>query len=362
MRLAMLAACSCVLTALLTTGTALAQNDAEVAARRLLLEQAQAARTAGDHARALDLANRAGRLQMSVSLRMFLAEEQQAVGQLSGALGTAELCVREAEHDPALRNREAIMSRCTELRTALRPRVGFVTVSVPEPAPTGLVVRVGGQTVSEALYGVASVVTPGEVVVEATAPGRRPFRQSIAAVAGQTAEVHIVLGVEIATAAVVASAAPVSSSAPAATTARAHGPSTATSSLGTPLSEGRHVTPVVIGVGAAGVVALGASLALYILRGQALGDCHTGRDPATNTDALICPSDASARRAAGAVGYDLGSSVALGIGLVALAAATVVYFVPVTASSRHSAATRRTASFQVSPTPTGATVLFEGRF
>ncbi|MEI8256154.1 MAG: hypothetical protein WCJ30_10835, partial [Deltaproteobacteria bacterium] len=135
--MATLAACSLVLTALLRTNSAHAQNDAEVAARRNLLEQAQAARVAGDHARALDLANRAGRLQMSTSLRMFLAEEQQAVGQFSGALGTAELCVREAERDPALRNRDAILARCNELRAALRPRVGFVTVTVPEPVTPG---------------------------------------------------------------------------------------------------------------------------------------------------------------------------------------------------------------------------------
>ncbi len=360
MRLATLAACTLVLTTLLGMSTALAQNDAEVAARRNLLEQAQAARVAGDHARALDLANRAGRLQMSTSLRMFLAEEQQAVGQLSGALGTAELCIREAERDPALRNRDAILARCNELRTALRPRVGFVTVTVPEPTPTGLVVRVGGQTVNEALYGAASVVTPGEIVVEANAPGREPFRRSITAVAGRTVEVRVELGAVIAAPVVVASAAPVSSSAPPSTSS--HGPANAASTLGTPPSGGRQFTPVVIAVGAVGGVALVTSLVLYILRGQAIGDCHTGRDPATGTDALICPSQASANRAAGAAGFDIGSSVALGVGLAALAGATVVYFVSGTTNGHAATSTPPRATLQVFPTPGGAAVVFEGRF
>ena len=52
----------------LATGAAWAQSPADIAARRELLQQAQAARDANDHTRALDLASRAGAIQMTPSV------------------------------------------------------------------------------------------------------------------------------------------------------------------------------------------------------------------------------------------------------------------------------------------------------
>jgi hypothetical protein len=148
------------------------------ATRRDLIRQAQEARNAGDHPRALDLASRAGQLGMSPSLRRFIAEEQQAAGQWAEALGSAEQCVREAERDTASRARAEHLAACRALVTALGPRVGRVVVQVPD-APPGLRVRVGAVELPQAVWGVAHMVTPGAVVVEATAPGRRAFRQEL---------------------------------------------------------------------------------------------------------------------------------------------------------------------------------------
>ena len=65
---------------------ATAQTSPTEIARRDLLDQAEAARAAGDHARALDLATRASQLRVTPSLRLLLAQEHQALGHVLEAL------------------------------------------------------------------------------------------------------------------------------------------------------------------------------------------------------------------------------------------------------------------------------------
>jgi hypothetical protein len=345
------------LTVSLGVTSARAQTDAEQAARRVLLEQAQAASTAGDHARALDLAARAGRLQMTPSLRMFISQEQQAAGQFANALGTADLCVREAEHDPTLHNRDAIMSRCNDLRTSLRGRVGLVAVHVPSPAPAGIRVTVGGQLLNEALYGVASVANPGAVVIEATAPGRLPFRQSVDVVVGQTSEVHVDL-VE-APEAPTASASPppteVSSSAPTGTGTQT-GHAGATESP-TPRWQ-RGITIPVIAAAGIGVIGFGTSLVFFILRGSAIGDCHVAMDAMGQY--LSCPSVQSMQRAQNAGLFDTMSAVSLGVGIAGVGAAAVLFVLATRDTGSH--ANQAHTFLDAYPIPGGAAVGLRGRF
>jgi hypothetical protein len=170
-----------------------AQSAAEMATRTTLLQQAQTRHQAGDHNGALDAAQRAGRIQMTPSVRMFIAQEQRETGNLADALGNAELCVREAEHDAALRNRDVILTSCRGLAAELRPRIGQVTVQVPSPAPPGTRVVVAGNALNDAVWGVPFVVTPGRVLVEVGAPGRATFRRQIAVSPGATVPVAVVL-------------------------------------------------------------------------------------------------------------------------------------------------------------------------
>lgn len=80
--------------------------------RRLLIDQAQEARTRGDHVRALDLARRAARLEMTASLRWFIAEEELANNLAAEAFSSAVLCGREAGHEAASSSREGLVQRC----------------------------------------------------------------------------------------------------------------------------------------------------------------------------------------------------------------------------------------------------------
>ena len=66
---------------------------------RNLMEEARAARAAGDHAKALSLASQAGEIQMTPDVRLFIAEEQRQVGDITGAMSNAEACLMK-RHRP----------------------------------------------------------------------------------------------------------------------------------------------------------------------------------------------------------------------------------------------------------------------
>ncbi|MFO0554721.1 MAG: hypothetical protein U0271_40460 [Polyangiaceae bacterium] len=160
----------------------------QVAARRQLIEQAQTARSTGDHARALELAELAGKLSMSVSLRRFIAEEQLALGDSAAALGSAELCAQgasvpgsvEAEH----------RAPCEEVASQAKASVGYIVIKLKSPV-ADVVVRAGGRDVPAELLGQRYVVTAGSIAIEASARGYKPVTQT--ARVGRGEEVAITL-------------------------------------------------------------------------------------------------------------------------------------------------------------------------
>ncbi len=184
------------LAALVSPRAAAAQTHQELATRRVLIERATAERAAGHHADALALAQSAGAVQMTPSVRLFIAQEMDATGDPAGALGMADLCVREVERDRAVAHRAALLTTCRELAASARARVGYVVVRAPTPAPEGLRVTLRGAPLNPALLGVPNVVSPGVVTVEASAPGRRAFSASREVGAGATVQVDLELATE----------------------------------------------------------------------------------------------------------------------------------------------------------------------
>lgn len=167
-------------------------NDREELARAELIAQAEAASDQGDHTRALDLATRALAVRATPSLRLLLATEHNALGHVIDAYELSTRCAREAQADPATRNRAQVIEACTALSRTLDARIGRVTLRVTSP-PAGMRVRVAGGEVSQALWGVPYTVGPGRVLVEASADGREPFRQEVTVAAGQVVPVAIEL-------------------------------------------------------------------------------------------------------------------------------------------------------------------------
>ncbi len=90
-----------------------ARNDAPD--RQQLLVDASHAREQGDHRRALGLATRAASIESTPPLRLFIAEEQHALGRDLDAIASAEACVQGAERDPQLPNRTSLLQQCRNL-------------------------------------------------------------------------------------------------------------------------------------------------------------------------------------------------------------------------------------------------------
>lgn len=181
------------LLALLVLPTAAAaQTTAEVEATwRLLVAQAQTAQAAGDHMRALDLAQRAVTIHASPSLYRFVAQEQSQLGLLVPALTSAQRCVDAVTADRNAPERASTLSTCTTLVRDLQGRVGRLVVDVAGQAPAGLTVTVAGSVLPPALFGVPYLVTPGRVTIDATAPGRAALHRSIEVAAAATVPVRI---------------------------------------------------------------------------------------------------------------------------------------------------------------------------
>ncbi|MEI8255495.1 MAG: hypothetical protein WCJ30_07455, partial [Deltaproteobacteria bacterium] len=282
-----------------------AQSPGANATRRALIDQAGAAREAGDHARAIDLAQRAAEIRMSVSLRMFLAEEQSAVGQITAAMDNAETCTREVRTEPNVTDRGGVGARCRALLEAATRRVAHVVVRVPGSAQ-GVQVHVAGDAIPTALWNVPYVVNPGSAVVEASGPGGMTFNRSLQIGEGETQTVDVVL-----VAAVSASSPPPAraSAAPATVRASGGGPNAPGSPIG---------SYVVMGVGGATLI---ASVALWVLRAQALEGCAWD---ASNVGYCDTPAQAQRAQTEGRT-LNVAAPVTLGIG-AALAIGGAAWF------------------------------------
>ncbi len=159
-------------------------TEGALAARRALVERAQDAATAGRHAVAVALAEEAGRIELTPSLRAFLSRELGNVSRFASALEQAELCLREAQQDATVARREVLITECRRLLTLNQSRVVLVTVVVPSNPAPGIVVRVGSRVIVQSEFGLPLPIDPGELLVEATAPNVEPFRVAVRGIAG----------------------------------------------------------------------------------------------------------------------------------------------------------------------------------
>ena len=151
---------------------ATAISGSQLIARRTLLERAQAASRARDFAQALTLAQQAAAIEMTPSLRMFLAQQQQALGHHADAMESAEYCVRDATRNTALERRDIILGECRRLSAVSQRQVVLVTVVVPALHHTSLSIRVGSRELLAAEYNIPVVFDAGQYEVNATAPGQ----------------------------------------------------------------------------------------------------------------------------------------------------------------------------------------------
>lgn len=321
--------------AALASASTHAQESPAYVARLDLIAQAEAAATAGDHAQALRLAERAAQLHVTPTLQYFLAREHVALDHPVEALGYSRACERAAEADLSLRNRDAVLQACRDIVASTERRVGRITVQVPSPALPGLSVRVQQTELPESLYGVAYPVAPGAVVVEASAPGRLPFRREVQVGPGESSSIDVRLD-----------AAPVAVTPPTVVTP--------TVPVARPVEERPR------GAGAGPWIVAGAGAAALVLGGVFYGLASSERSDrdAACDHGVDCRPEAQTHDDRYA-GYLTATNVALGVGAAALAGGATWFVVSrLTRRDAHHAALR----WNVSPSPTGLTLGLGGRF
>jgi hypothetical protein len=309
-----------------------------VESRQTLLEQAQKARDVDDHARALSLAARAGQIRMTPSVRLFIAEEQSALGQLANSMNNAELCANEAAEEKALKNREKILRACRSLISTLQKTGARLIVSMPKPVPPQAEVLVNGHVLPETLYGSPYFLNPGNIRVEAKAPGYTPFEQQLAAEAGQEATVTVLLPQE----------------SPPAQAIETPPPAKRDIAFVSAEPEKRP-TPVgpyiVLGAGAA---SLGASGLFLILRNNAIKDLEA---LCSGPNKTICPDTADARSLKNkASTNNMLTNIAMGVGGAALVGGAIWLVF----DKMHSPGTSPRAELQITPIQGGAVIGIAG--
>lgn len=283
-----------------------APTEALLATRREVLSQAAIAARQGRQLLAIELAERAGRILMSPSVRLFLAEQHAAIDDHAAALGAAVACLADAQRDVRASNREQILERCRSIERSARERVVSLVIRAPAPAPPGLVVRVNGQTVSEAFFGLPYFVNAGTFVVDSNAQDRMPYRLEGEAAPGEEVSVTIEL---------VANTGAVAQGEPRLTRRTRRRNATVVTAPGS------------VPAGAASLMTVGAlagatAVAAGVLYALAPGSCVEPRDePGT----LACPTEADSYRAS-RMGLWVGvgwSSFALGAASIAAGAAWI---------------------------------------
>lgn len=160
-------------------GGAQAQSAEALVRRQRLLDQLDDAHRAGRHLDALRLAVEAGDIRMSPSVRMYIAEEHDALGHLTEGHEAAQLCVREANETAVVNNRERIVERCRRLVDDIEARSGVVTVRVRDRSSPGLRVTLGSLELTPEQLGQPQYVLTGSVRVEVVADGGRSFVQTL---------------------------------------------------------------------------------------------------------------------------------------------------------------------------------------
>jgi hypothetical protein len=281
------------------------QPVASVATRALLIEQAERARVAGDHRGALGLAERAGRIEMTTSLRMFLAEEQLATGAAAAAMSSALLCTREATRDMQLPSRDGILARCRELGQQARAVVALVTLRAP-PGVAEVRIELDGQPLPAELLDVPQPMDPGEHRVVVRVSGRLPSELVVTARSGEAREVALRAGAEVVVPVAPPPVAPLPApvAPPPAPVASGGGPGGGAIAL--------------LAVGGASIV---ASAVFFGLRGAAAEGCDTGPDPARGGEQVWRCDTPAQVEAVGARGtWTTLGGVTLGVGVAALGA------------------------------------------
>lgn len=173
--------------ALTTESTARAEPTAtDKAAAESLYDDAKALMRVGRYAEACPKLTESQRLDPGVGTLFYLADCYQRLGKLASAWATWREA-SAAAHASGQVERENLARSKADALAADVPRL---VVRAPSPVP-GLGIKRDGAALPEASWGTATLVDPGEHIVEASAPGHQPFQRSVNLAKGDQIEVEV---------------------------------------------------------------------------------------------------------------------------------------------------------------------------
>jgi hypothetical protein len=280
---------------LLSAGTARAQSASDKAAAEVLFHEGRKLFDAGNYPAACAKLAESERLDPAPGTLLNLAGCYEKNGQTASAWATFKEAVSASHQKGRADWEELARTRAA----ALEPTLSRLTITVTASSADGLQVRRDGAVVGQAEWGTPIPVDPGTHVVDAGAPKRAAFHQSVD-IAGGGASV----AVSVPELAVEAGA------------SDASGPDTAGAS--SPGSTQRIVGLVVTGAGAVGI-GIGAVFGIVAMNKE---------NDALNKD---CTADKLCNQQGVQLGQDAhgaatASTIAFGVGAAAVAGGLALYF------------------------------------
>ncbi|AUX30806.1 MULTISPECIES: hypothetical protein [Sorangium] len=164
-------------------------SELDEAAAQALFDEAMSLMEAGRFSAACPKLKDSLALDPAIGTRFYFATCLERTGRLASAWTNYVAAADEA----STLNRRDQEREARWRAEALRPRLPWLTVVVPEAVrgAAGLQIRRDGHAMREAQWGAAIPVDPGVVSIEASAPGRMPWRMRWVAREGERATIAV---------------------------------------------------------------------------------------------------------------------------------------------------------------------------
>lgn len=146
------------------------QSAADRETAKLLGREGHAALRAGDFDKAADRLERANNLIHAPTFLLLLARAREGQGRLVEAYDLYQQVIRETVNPKLRAFRDALKMAKREVGP-LEARLARVSVELVGPRPEGVRVTINGVAVPLAALGAERLVDPGQVIVQAEAPG-----------------------------------------------------------------------------------------------------------------------------------------------------------------------------------------------
>ncbi len=164
-----------------------AAADDAAASAEALFQDAKRLSEAGDYAHACPKLEESQRLDPGMGTLFRLADCYEHVGRTASAWAA----FREVAASAKNANQQARAEDAKKRADALEPNLARCEIKVAQPDTPGLVVKRGNVDVGRATWNAPLPVDPGEVVVTASAPGRKPVRLTAQAAPRTVAQIEV---------------------------------------------------------------------------------------------------------------------------------------------------------------------------